>query len=177
MCFFCYLPQWWQIVPSQGPVRGTQLGPGLPFLWGLRTPQPNPRSHASHRTPGSYRCVYIFVRVCLQMWPLPFMWTYKAHRHQVWKGFSCWLNPERKRVRSAARQRLLLLGRLLWHTWAHAWTHMYALLDCIHKQHLKTYFTYFTPLDLNRATREVCLIFSEKKTDCFWKLKWDAGSC
>lgn len=37
------------------------------------------------------------------------------------------------------------------------------------KKKKKTYFTYFTPLDLKRATRDVCLIFLEEKQIAFEK--------
>lgn len=39
------------------------VGPGSPPLWGLRTPQSNPSSHACHRTAGPHQCVCTFLCV------------------------------------------------------------------------------------------------------------------
>lgn len=111
------------------PVKKTQLESGLPTLWGPRTPQPNPRSHACHGTAGSNQCVYISVRVCLQMRA-----AFSSCVHTRPAGIRCDGGRDQVPAESGegthtlgCRKRLLSLGLLLWRTWAYARRHAYTL--------------------------------------------------
>lgn len=111
------------------PVKKTQLESGLPTLWGPRTPQPNPRSHACHGTAGSNQCVYISVRVCLQMRA-----AFSSCVHTRPAGIRCDGGRDQVPAESGegthmlgCRKRLLSLGLLLWRTWAYARRHAYPL--------------------------------------------------
>lgn len=69
------------------------------------------------------------------------------------------------------RQRLLLLGRLLWCTWAYAWKPTYTLLKYIHKQHLKNVLHTLHSHGLKGSHWGRRLYLLRGKTDCIWKMK------
>lgn len=85
--------------PVKDQWGGTQLGPGLAHSE-PRTPHKNTPS-ASFQQGQASACA-VSVHVCLQMRLFLSMCPYKAHRHQVWRGFRCWAHPERTLICSAA---------------------------------------------------------------------------
>lgn len=118
-------------------------------------------------------CTFLCAFACKCGPPL-FMCTYKARRHQVWRGRGRDQVPAESREGThmlGCRKRLLSLGLLLWRTWAYARRHTYtlkALARTTPKKHtshtLRSY-----GLKESHWGRRLNLL--KRKNRCIWKMK------
>lgn len=165
------------------PVKKTQLESGLPTLWGPRTPQPNPRSHACHGTAGSNQCVYISVRVCLQMRAA---FSSCVHTRPAGircdgggggGGIRCRPSPERALICSAAGS-VCCRSACFYGAHEHMRGGTHTLLERPHKQHLKNILHTHTLRSYGlKETHWGCrLNLLKRKNRCIRK-KWKGKGC